>query len=167
MKFNRRTIVTNVIWVIAFLIVFFGVRAYQQRDIASGQAPVLSGKTLDGQLFSTATADKPVLVHFWASWCRICRFEQNSIDAIARDYPVITVAMQSGSNQAVARHLREQGLGFAVINDEYGDISRQFGVKVVPTTFIIDASGKIRFVEVGFSSEAGLRARLWLARSGF
>jgi thiol-disulfide isomerase/thioredoxin len=166
-KFNRRTIVTNLIWVIAFLVVFFGVRAYQQRDIASGKAPVLSGKTLDGQLFSSETADKPVLVHFWASWCRICRFEQNSIDAIARDYPVITVAMQSGSNQEVARHLREQGLGFAVINDEYGDISRQFGVKVVPTTFIIDASGKIRFVEVGFSSEAGLRTRLWLARSGF
>ena len=167
MKFDRRTIVTNVIWLMAFLIVFFGVRAYQQRDIASGQAPVLSGRTLTGKSFSTATAEKPILVHFWASWCRICRFEQNAIDAIAMDYPVITIAMQSGSNQEVADHVREQNLGFAVINDEYGDISRQFGVKVVPTTFVIDASGKIRFVEVGYSSETGLRTRLWLVRSGF
>jgi len=166
MKFDRRTIVTNLIWLIAFLVVFFGVRAYQHRDIASGQAPVLSGQTLNGQSFSSATADKPILVHFWASWCRICRFEQNSIDAIARDYPVITVAMQSGSDQEVARHVQEQGLGFSVINDEAGDISRRFGIKVVPTTFIIDASGRIRFIEVGYSSEAGLRTRLWLASTG-
>lgn len=167
MKINRRAFVTNAIWLIAFLLVFFGVRAYQHRDIASGQAPVLSGRSLDGRTVSTAAPGKPLLIHFWASWCRICRFEQNSIDAISKDHPVITVAMQSGGNEEVARHLHEQGIGFTVINDEHGDLSHQFGVRVVPTTFIIDTSGKIRFVEVGYSSELGLRARLWLARAGF
>lgn len=166
MKFNRRALIINVLWIIAFLLVFFGVRAYQHREIASGQVPALSGQTLKGRTQSIAAQGEPLLVHFWASWCRICRLEQGSINAINEDYPVITIAMQSGSNEDVARHVREQGLGFDVINDEYGDLSRQFGVKVVPTTFIIDASGNIRFVEVGYTSELGLRARLWLASSG-
>ena len=145
--------------------VFLAMRAWLQQDMASGSVPPLAGTTLDGQPFDLRRyPGRPVLVHFWATWCRICALEQNSIDAIARDWPVITVAMQSGSAAEVQRHLQRAGLDFPVINDPEGTLARRFGVQAVPATFVVDERDRIVFRERGFTSEAGLRFRLWLAR---
>ena len=145
--------------------VFLVLRAWLQQDMANGPVPPLAGTTLEGRAFDLRRyPERPVLVHFWATWCRICALEQDSIDAIARDWPVITVAMQSGSAADVQRHLRQAGLDFPVINDPDGTLARRFGVQAVPATFIVDERNRIVFRERGFTSEAGLRFRLWLAR---
>jgi thiol-disulfide isomerase/thioredoxin len=151
--------------VVLILALLLGVRAWQQRDVARGPAPTLSGKMLDGKSYVLApSAGQPVLVHFWATWCPICRAEQGSIDALARDYPTITVAMQSGDARSVAQHLQVEGLKFPVINDPDGRIASQWGVRAVPASFVVDAVGRIRFVEIGYTTSLGLRLRLWLAR---
>jgi thiol-disulfide isomerase/thioredoxin len=151
----------NVLLVVIVVVV---IRAWQQRDMVGGAAPLLQGVTLDGQVYKLpAYPDKPVLVHFWATWCSICRAEQGSIQAIAKDYPnVITIAMQSGKPEDVARHMREQGIDFPVVNDQEGRISNAWGVHAVPASFIVDSSRQIRFVEVGYTTGIGLRLRLWL-----
>lgn len=142
-----------------------GIRAWQQRDIAGGTAPSLQGVLLDGKPFILAAKpSQPVLVHFWAAWCAVCRAEQGSIEALTRDNPnVITVAMQSGSRDEVVKHLGERGLSFPVLNDQDGRISAAWGVHAVPANFIIDTNGQIRFVEIGYTTGVGLRLRLWLA----
>ncbi len=146
-----------------FVIVVAGIRAWQQRDMVSGIAPPLQGITLAGMRYKLPT-QKPVLVHFWATWCPICRTEQGAIQAIAHDHPqVITVAMQSGTAIEVTRFMREQGLSFPALNDSDGSISHAWGVNAVPASFIISPDGKIRFVEVGYTTGIGLRFRLWLA----
>ena len=147
--------------------VIFGVRAWQQRDIVSGAAPALQGVLLDGKPLSMSSveAGKPVLVHFWATWCPICKTEQGSIEALAGDhFNVITVAMQSGTSDSVAKFMAEQKLSFPVLNDADGAISASWGVHAVPASFIVDSDGEIRFVEIGFTTELGLRLRLWLAQ---
>jgi thiol-disulfide isomerase/thioredoxin len=146
------------------LALILGIRAWQQSGIASGPAPVLAGVQLDGKPVAlTAFAGRPVLVHFWATWCPICSAEQGSIDALARDTPVITVAMQSGERDAVVQHLRNEALSFPVLNDPDGVIAAQWGVRAVPASFVVDGAGQIRFVEVGYTTGIGLRLRLWLA----
>jgi len=151
--------------VLVFVIIVSGIRAWQQRDIVNGAAPVLQGVTLAGQSYKLAARPgKPILVHFWATWCPICRAEQGSIAAIAHDHAdVITVAMQSGSTEEVSRHMRELGIDFPVVNDSDGSISSAWGVHAVPASFIIAPDGKISFVEVGYTTGIGLRLRLWLA----
>lgn len=147
------------------VLVVMAVRVWQQWDLPQGQALPLAGKLVDGG--AAALPDpggQPVLVHFWASWCPVCRLEQGSIQAIARDHRVITVAMQSGSEAEVRSHLRAEGLDFAVLNDPDGQLAARWGIRGVPTSFIVDATGRIRFVEVGYTTELGLRARLWWAR---
>ncbi len=143
-----------------------GIRAWQQRDMVSGAAPALQGVTLAGQPYKLPMHPaQPVLVHFWATWCPVCRAEQNSIAAIAHDDPhVITIAMQSGKPQEVERYMQEQGIVFPVVNDADGSISGAWGVHAVPASFIIDTDGQIRFVEVGYTTEIGLKLRLWLAK---
>ena len=148
------------------LAIILGVRFWQQQGVASGPAPLLAGVKLSGEPFVLAALNgQPVLVHFWATWCPVCRAEQDAIEALAKDYPTITVAMQSGEASAVAAHLNKEALSFPVLNDPDGAISAQWGVRAVPTSFVVDGAGRIRFVEVGYSTGLGLRARLWLARA--
>jgi peroxiredoxin len=152
--------------ILLLVILVVGIRAWQQRDMAGGAAPVLQGVTLAGQTYKLpAHPSQPVLVHFWATWCSICRAEQGSISAIAHDNSnVITIAMQSGKTEEVTRHMRQQGIDFPVVNDPEGSLASAWGVHAVPASFIIDTDGQIRFVEVGYTTEIGLRLRLWLAK---
>ena len=142
-----------------------GIRVWQQRDMPDGMAPPLSGTQIDGNAYTLPVRPAhPMLVQFWATWCSICRVEQGSIDSIARDHPgTITVAMQSGSNAAVGKHMAEQDLHFPVVNDPAGRLAAAWGVHAVPASFVVGTDGRIRFVEVGYTSELGLRLRLWLA----
>ncbi len=71
--------------------------------------------------------------------------------------------MQSGDAHEVLSYLDERGVNFPVIVDEYGKIAQRFGVSRVPASFIIDSQGAIAFTEVGYTSNWGLRLRLWLA----
>ena len=159
-KWRNRTIKALI-----FIVVIAGFRAWQQRDMVSGPAPALQGMTLAGQPYQLAAhRDGPVMVHFWATWCPICKTEQDSINTISHDDAnVITIAMNSGKSEEVVKHMQEEGIDFPVVNDPDSSISNAWGVHAVPASFIISPSGQIRFAEVGFTTGLGMRLRLWLA----
>jgi peroxiredoxin len=147
------------------LLLLIGIRMYQQRNMPKGAAPALSGSDLSGAPVSLADyRGKPVLLHFWATWCGVCKVEQHNIDAVARDLPVLSVASQSGDASEVAAFVREHGIAPRVIVDEESALARRFGVRAFPASFVIDGNGAIRHVEVGYTTELGLRLRMWLAR---
>jgi len=145
-------------------LLFFGIRAYQQRHMPKGMAPSLDGPDLGGEMASLADyRGKPVLLHFWATWCGVCKVEQHNIDAVSRDLPVLSVASQSGGAGEIAAYVRERGISPRVIVDEQSVLASRFGVHAFPASFVIDGDGEIRHVEVGYTTELGLRARMWLA----
>lgn len=162
---SRRIWRKRALHLVLFIVFIAGIRAWQQRDMVSGMAPRLSGVKLDGNVYTLpAKPAQPVLVHFWATWCPICRVEQDSITSIAHSYPnMITIAMQSGSGAEVTKYLVAQGLHLPVLNDADGRLSDVWGVHAVPASFIVSTDGQIRFVEVGYTTDLGLRLRLWLA----
>ena len=145
------------------LAVVVAIQWWQARDLAHGDAQPLVGYLVDGQPFQLEPSQGPVLVHFWASWCPVCHLEEGSIDAIASNGRVITVATNSGTRDEVALHLQQQGLGFPVLMDETGAIARNWGVSGVPASFIVGTDGRIVHAGMGYSTEYGLRLRLWLA----
>ena len=134
------------------------------RHVAHGTAPAFSGVTTEGTSISLASLrGKPTLVQFWATWCPVCHQEDGAIASLAQDHQVITVAEDSGGAPNVAGYLASKNLRFPAISDDSGAIGRAFGVDRYPTSFILDASGNVRFVEVGYTTSLGLRLRLWLA----
>lgn len=148
-----------------FILLYLGVRAYMQWHLASGTVPAIHAETLAGKRFDMNQPRKgPLLIHFWATWCPICRLEQQGIQAISRDYPVISIALNSGEAAAIRKFMRQHGLDFPVINDPDGEIARRFGVTGVPVSFVVGSHNRIRFVERGYTTEWGLRLRLWLSR---
>jgi peroxiredoxin len=147
-----------------FVVVFGLVQWWQARPLASGPAPELTGLGVDGRPHRLGNLrGQTVLVHFWATWCPVCNATDGAIQSIAEDYPVISIAMQSGSPTDILEHMAEQGLSFPAISDPRGEIAGLWGVTGVPTSFIIDPRGRIAHTSIGFSTEAGLRARLWAA----
>jgi peroxiredoxin len=146
--------------------VLVGAHLWATRDAARGPAPALSGTLLDGRALPLADyRGRPLLVYFWATWCPVCRLDQGAIAAVARDHPVVTVAMQSGDAATVAAHLAAQGLSLPVRVDEDGAVAAAWGVRGVPTAFVVDGDGQIRYVTTGVTTRWGLRLRLWLARA--
>jgi thiol-disulfide isomerase/thioredoxin len=159
--------------VLLVLAVFIGVQAWQTRDVPSGPAPEFAFTLLhpDGSRSSTTLAEwraahpgQPLALHVWAEWCPICRTEEHSVTQLARDQPVLTIAMQSGPPDAVARVLAQRQLPWATAMDPRGDIARSLGFKAVPAFVVVDAKGQLRGASVGYTSEIGMRLRLWWAR---
>lgn len=140
------------------------VNAWHTRDAPRGPAPEISGVLLDGTPVTlSALRGQPVLLQFWATWCPICGLEQGSINAIARDHRVLTVAMDEASATTIQDWMRQEGVDYPVLHDPAYRIAGEYGIRGVPTSFILDAEGNIRFVETGYTTGPGLRARLWWA----
>ncbi|MFN2309509.1 MAG: TlpA family protein disulfide reductase [Gammaproteobacteria bacterium] len=140
------------------------IHLYQTWDTATGVAPPLEGVDLSGRpLTLTELRGQPVLVHFWATWCPICRLEEDSIQAISQDWTVFSVALEDTPVEALRAYRREAGLSFPTLRDVDGQLAARYGVRGVPTSIVVDANGNIRFTSVGYTTGLGLRLRLWLA----
>ena len=147
------------------VVVISNVISYiRQPSLQSDRLPLIHDTLIGGEEFSTKGMEqKPLMVHFWATWCPVCKAEIDNIERLSHYYNVITIAVNSGSDQEIKTFMKERGLSFAVINDQEGAWAGSFGVKGYPTTFIYDTDGVLQTSQVGYTSTAGLALRMWLA----
>ena len=106
---------------------------------------------------------EPLVVHFWATWCPTCKLEASNIEALSQKHNVISIAVNSGSNNKIQLFMKEHNLSYNVINDSDGALAKKFGIEAYPTTLIYDRNGKLKFSEVGYSTTLGLQARIALS----
>jgi thiol-disulfide isomerase/thioredoxin len=150
------------------LAVMWGVNAWQTRNLPAGLAPNFAATLANGE---TTTLDQwrakypgqAIALHFWADWCPICRTEENSINRLSRDWPILTIAMQSGDTEQVRKVLAKRQLDWPTAMDKSGQITQSYGFKSVPAFVVINARGEISGASMGFTTEMGMRLRLWLA----
>lgn len=158
-----RSILKEIVIYGVLLILIANVISYL-RSPEQEQKPAFTGQLIDGSMATLEEfAGKPLILHFWATWCPTCRLEAPAIESLSNDYQVVSIAVESGDAAEVGAFMEENGYTFPVLNDPDGSIRRHFRVKAFPTTFILDGNGEIVFTEVGYTSNIGLRLRMKLA----
>src|SRR5574344_235999 len=156
----KKTLKTLIKYTILFIVVLNLVSYFKSLDLNKNMLDIKTFTLLDGSNYIVKN-DKPLLVNFWATWCPICALEEQNIENLSKDFEVITIATQSGSNEEIEKYLKDKNLSFKVVNDKYGLLSTEFNVKAFPTTFIYDKNKNLKFTEVGYTSTFGLKLRLW------
>jgi thiol-disulfide isomerase/thioredoxin len=152
--------------------------SYSSKYFAPGSrplAPVVTGTTLDGKKFSLAAEHgRTVVINFWGSWCADCRKEAPDLAALARrfaakgvdfvgddvhDYPAAAQAFEQTFN-----------VGYPSLNDSGSQVALAFHSTVplsaIPSTLVIDSSGRIAARVVGETSYNELRQLIQAVLAG-
>jgi thiol-disulfide isomerase/thioredoxin len=131
------------------------------------RAPDFTMQTLDGQ--SVRLSDlvgRPVVISYWATWCIPCKQELPILQQIQQEYQdqgliVLSVnATDQDDLTDVQSLVGEMGMTFPVLLDQGKQFADTYQALFFPTTFYIDASGVIREIKLGDSSEADLRQKI-------
>ena len=90
---------------------------------------------------------KVVFLNFWATWCPPCKYEMPSMQKLYdklkhKKFAMVAVDLQEPVSR-VKDFVKEYKLSFTVLLDSTGDVGRQFGIRSIPSTFIIDGKGGI------------------------
>ena len=164
MKSNIKSLAKELFIGALLLFIFTNIISYLRKpELSSTQLPELHVILLDGSSYSPKSG-KPLVIHFWATWCPTCKLEASNIEAISKEYEVLTIAVNSGDNAKIKAYMTDKALTFRVVNDSEGVLAKQFHVEAYPTTFIYDAKGELQFSEVGYTSTVGLLARVKLSQ---
>ena len=131
-----------------------GVSAAGFETRAASPAPELKAQDLGGAPRSLANyRGKVVLLNFWATWCPPCQREMPSLERLRvkmAGRPLEIVAISSAETPGdVNAYLSKMKLGFPVLLDTDSSNTRRWKVFALPTTFVLDAEGRVRQVLTG------------------
>jgi len=124
-------------------------------------------QTLDGQPFDARTlAGKPVLVKFFADYCKPCKDTLPAAERIHEANPdVLFVGIDEDEEAQTASSLvKRYSLTFPVIHDGANVLSARFRVSTMPMVFVADKTGVIRWVGAEGQTEDDLRRAVDAAR---
>jgi cytochrome c biogenesis protein CcmG, thiol:disulfide interchange protein DsbE len=161
-------VVEALLW--AAVALLFIVRVVPQVRAAVGwgsdgaTAPPVTFELLDdGTTTLAGLKGRVVLVNFWATWCPPCRAEMPGIESTyeaTRDagFTVVGVSMDDKAPPQVAAWLREHGIAYPVALGTPTVAAAFGGVNSLPTSFLIDRRGRVRYTIQGMFAGVALRA---------
>jgi cytochrome c biogenesis protein CcmG, thiol:disulfide interchange protein DsbE len=121
-------------------------------------APAFTTTALDGVTirFPDDLKNQPVVLRFWADWCRFCEGEMQAIERVyQRRKGLRVLAVNAGqSRDEVAAFVKKISITYPALLDEGSAITRQYGVTGLPTTYFVGADGRIRGKVIGEADEA-------------
>jgi thiol-disulfide isomerase/thioredoxin len=90
---------------------------------------------------------KIVFLNFWTTWCPTCRIEMPSMEKLQqkfknKDFAMVTINLQESASQVKA-FFEEFKLTFTALLDSNGEVGASFGIRAIPTTYILDKTGRI------------------------
>jgi thiol-disulfide isomerase/thioredoxin len=124
-----------------------------------GPFPALPVASLSGSV--PATDGKVVLVDFWASWCAPCKASFPAYSRLQQEYAdrglVIVAVSVDDSAQAYAAFVARLKPAFATVRDGSHSLVSQVQVPTMPTSYLVDRTGRVRYVHAGFRGDATIR----------
>lgn len=117
--------------------------------------PEYSAMWLDGSKFELETRKgNVVLLNLWATWCGPCRYEIPELQTIhdkyaAKKFEVIGVSVDESGVESVRDFVKEHEMRYPVVLDAEGKLANVFQTSVLPTSVVIDRTGKIVWKKFG------------------
>jgi peroxiredoxin len=131
------------------------------------RAPDFALQAMDGNTYRLSElAGRPVLINYWTTWCIPCKAELPILEKLYQEYQqkgllIISVnAIDQDSTDKVQGIIDQFSMTFPVLLDQGSQFANLYQAIFFPTTVLVDASGVIREINLGDSTEAELRASL-------
>ncbi|MDZ7630251.1 MAG: TlpA disulfide reductase family protein [Gemmatimonadaceae bacterium] len=148
--------------------VFVAYRLWPQAAAVLGvasshqEAPDFRLTTLDGATISRESLrGKVVLVNVWATWCPPCRVEMPGFQKVydrkrAAGFTIVGISTDTEGSEPVARYLSERAITYPVAMATNGVVQAFGGADALPTSFLLDRRGRIRYTVTGFFASPAL-----------
>jgi thiol-disulfide isomerase/thioredoxin len=158
---TRRIIIGAVAAAAIAALAIFGLSS---NSTAKRAAPALPTQVLVGPRVTLASLrGQKVILNFWASWCGPCRKEAPELKKLSAELPagVRLVGVDWNDAASGARSfIAKSGWTYPNLRDGSGDIGNTYRLRGMPTTFILDARGRIAAQLTGPQTAAGLLAKV-------
>jgi thiol-disulfide isomerase/thioredoxin len=153
---TRRVLVWLTVLVFAQIGAYFGYRAVEHRRGAQRPAAfeyetlVAEPRALDAAVQTRdrrpttlrGQRGKPVLLHFWATWCEPCRAELPTLMALSREQRVTVLLISVDESWPVIEHYFDADVPAEIMLDHSRELRRAFGVSTLPDSYLLDDEGR-------------------------
>jgi peroxiredoxin len=139
---------------------FLVFQASSQSSDKGRPIPSVAIKTLKGESFNTSSISndgKPVVISFWATWCKPCIEELNNISEVYPEWQketgvkIYAVSIDDArTTQRVAPFVNGKKWSYDVLLDPNSDFKRTMNVNMPPHTFLVNGKGEIVWQHVGY-----------------
>ena len=144
--------------ILPFLLFVINIFAQEQEEQVGRSAPNFKLQDLDGNYVSLKNelGDGPVLLSFWATWCKPCIEEMTKYKEIYSDYKdhgfkVLAISIDDERTVAkVKPFAKSKNYPFLVLLDTNSDVARKYYAQNVPYSVLIDKSGNIVYTHLGY-----------------
>jgi peroxiredoxin len=132
-------------------------------------APDFALPDLDGNVrHLSAFRGKVVLLNFWATWCPPCRTEMPSMETLYQAYKdqgfeLLAVSSDVQGAAIVRPFMQKYRLSFPSLLDTARRVNGMYGVRSIPTSYLLDRQGRVVSREVGARNWANVEARALIA----
>jgi len=148
---------TRTTWILCLAAVYAALPAGAHAQAAPGGAfPSLASAGLAGASLPE-TSGRVVLYDFWASWCAPCKasfpvYSRIQSDYAARGLVIVAVGVDDTAS-AFATFVARMKPSFATVHDARHALVATVQVPTMPTSYLVDRAGKVRFMHPGFHGD--------------
>lgn len=146
--------------IVLVFILFTVSFSFAQDQAQVNDLPSVNIRTLDGETFNTKDIQndgKPILISFWALWCKPCKKEMDAYNDLYEEWQdetgvkIYAVSIDDARSSAkVQPFVNGKDWEMEVLLDPNGDFKRAMNVNMIPHTFLLDGNGKVVYQHTSY-----------------